>query len=112
MSEISAGNSSSSKSLMWMTLALFAGFGVMLGGGLFIAKRLAQTMGLAAATGNKNTLRTPIGAFRMEREDQVGPGLPVYPRASLEVPGNEAVSEALNDSKNGVIVVAYHTDDT
>jgi hypothetical protein len=111
MSEISAGNSSSSKSLMFMTLALFAGFGVMLGGGLFIAKRLAQTMGLAAATGNKDTVRTPIGAFRMEKEDQVGPGLPVYPRASLEVPGDVATGKALSDSKNGVTVVTYHTDD-
>lgn len=112
MSEISAGNSSSSKSLMFMTLALFAGFGVMLGGGLFIAKRLAQTMGLAAATGSKDTVRTPIGAFRMEKEDQVGPGLPVYPRASLEVPSDVATGKALADSKNGVTVVTYHTDDT
>ena len=30
----SAGNSSSSKSLLWMMLALFAGFGVMLMGGV------------------------------------------------------------------------------
>jgi hypothetical protein len=112
MSETSAGNSSSSKSLMFMTLALFAGFGVMLGGGLFIAKRLAQTMGLAAASGTKNTVRTPIGSFRMEKEDQVGPGLPVYPRASLEVPSDTSIAQALSDSKNGVIVVAYHTDDT
>jgi hypothetical protein len=111
MSEMSGGNSSSSKSLMFMTLALFGGFGVMLGGGLFIAKRLAQTMGLAAATGSKDTVRTPIGAFRMEKEDQVGPGLPVYPRASLEVPGEVATGKALSDSKNGVTVVTYHTDD-
>jgi hypothetical protein len=104
-------DSSSSKSLMWMTLALFGGFGVMLGGGLFIAKRLAQTMGLAAATGTKDTVRTPIGAFRMEKEDQVGPGLPVYPRASLEVPGDVATGKALTDSKNGVTVVIYHTGD-
>ncbi len=112
MSETSAGNSSSSKSLMFMTLALFAGFGVMLGGGLFIAKRLAQSMGLAAATGTKDTVRTPIGAFRVEKEDQVGPGLPVYPRSSLEVPGDVATGKALSDSQNGVIEVTYHTDDT
>jgi hypothetical protein len=112
MSEISASNSSSSKSLMWMTLALFGGFGVMLGGGLFIAKRLAQTMGLAAATGTKDTVRTPIGAFRMEKEDQVGPGLPVYPRASLEVPDDVATGKALTDSKNGVAVVTYQTADS
>jgi hypothetical protein len=112
MSETSAGNSSSSKSLMFMTLALFGGFGVMLGGGLFIAKRLAETMGLAAATGTKDTVRTPIGAFRMEKEDQVGPGLPVYPRAALEVPGDVATGKALSDSRNGVIAVIYHTGDT
>ena len=61
----SAGRCASSKSLMWMMVALFAGFGVMLAGGLFLANHLARTMGLAAASGTKNTVRTPIGAFRM-----------------------------------------------
>jgi hypothetical protein len=108
----SAGNSSSSKSLLWMMLALFAGFGVMLMGGLFLANRLARTMGLAAATGTRDTVRTPIGAFRMEKEDQVGPGLPVYPRSSLELPGDDTTGKALANAKNGVMIVAYHTDDT
>ena len=108
----SAGNSSSSKSLMWMMVALFAGFGVMLAGGLFLANHLARTMGLAAASGTKNTVRTPIGAFRMETQDQVGPGLPVYPRSSLELPGDDTTGNALANAKNGVRVAAYHTDDT
>jgi hypothetical protein len=112
MSGSVSDNSSSSKSLMWMMLALFAGLGVMLGGGLLMANRLARTMGLAAATGTPNTVRTPIGAFRMEKEDQVGPGLPVYPRSSLVLPGEEDTSKALANAKSGIMVVSYHTEDT
>jgi hypothetical protein len=107
---VSGGNSSTSKSLLWMTLALFAGFGVLLGGGLFMASHLVRSLGLAAATG-KNTLRTPAGGFRMEKQDQIGPGLPVYPRSSLEVPGNDATGKELEDAKEGVATVTYRSTD-
>jgi hypothetical protein len=108
---VSTGDSSTSKSLLWMTVALFAGFGVLLGGGLFMASHLVRSLGLAAATG-KNTLRTPSGGFRMEKENQIGPGLPVYPRSSLEVPGNDATSQILQDAKDGLATVTYvSTDD-
>lgn len=103
---VSAGDSSPSKSLLWMTVALFAGFGVLLGGGLFMASHLVRSLGLAAATG-KNTLRTPSGGFRMEKENQIGPGLPVYPRSSLKVPGNDSTGQILQDAKDGVATVTY-----
>jgi hypothetical protein len=105
------GDSSSARSLLWMTLALFAGFGVLLGGGLFMAGHLAQSLGLAAATG-KNTLRTREGGFRMEKPGEVGPGLPVYPHASLELPANDDTVKVLQDARNGVSTVTYlSTDD-
>jgi hypothetical protein len=107
---VSGGDSSSSKSLLWMTVALFAGFGVLLGGGLFMASHLVRSLGLAAATG-KNTLRTPAGGFRMEREDQVGPGLPVYPHSSLELPANDSTGKELQDAKEGVATVTYRSTD-
>jgi hypothetical protein len=106
---VSAGDSSA-KSLMWMTVALFAGFGVLLGGGLFMASHLVRSLGLAAATG-KNTLRTPMGGFRMEKESQVGPGLPVYPRSSLELPSNDSTGKELQDAKDGVRTVTYLSTD-
>lgn len=107
----SAGNSSSSRSLMWMMVALFTGLGVMMGGGLFLASRLVRAMGLAAATGGKDTVHTPIGSFRLEKEDQVGPGLPVYPRSSLELPGDDATGTVLREAQNGIATATYHTTD-
>jgi hypothetical protein len=107
----SSGNSSSSRTLMWMTVALFTGFGVMMGGGLFLASRLVRAMGLAAATKTKDTVHTPVGNFRLEKEDQIGPGLPVYPRSSLELPGDDATGEALRQAQNGVVTAVYHTVD-
>jgi hypothetical protein len=93
-----------------MMVALFAGFGVLLGGGLFMASHLVRSLGLAAATG-KNTLRTPAGGFRMEKEDQIGPGLPVYPRSALELPSNDSTGKELQDAKEGVATVTYRSPD-
>ena len=105
-----SGDSSSSKSLLWMTVALFAGFGVLLGGGLFMASHLVHSLGLAAATG-RNTVRTPMGGFRMEQQTQIGPGLPVYPRSSLELPGTGSTAKELQDAKDGVATVTYRSPD-
>ena len=104
------GNSSSSKSLLWMTVALFSGFGLLLGGGLFMANHLVHSLGLAAATG-RNTVRTPTGGFRMEQQAQVGPGLPVYPRSSLQLPGTGSTAKELQDAKDGVTTVTYRSPD-
>ncbi len=92
-------------------VALTAGLGVMLGGGLFIANTLLHSMGLAAATGNKNIVRTPIGSFRVQKMDQLGPGLPVYPRASLELPGSDSTGQAIQDAQDGLTTVTYHSTD-
>jgi hypothetical protein len=105
-----SGNSSSSKSLMWMMIGLFTGLGVLLAGGLFVASRVVRSMGLSAASA-KDTVRTPGGSFRMEKETQVGPGLPVYPRSSLIVPDDEAAMAAVKQARNGIETSNYHTTD-
>ena len=110
MSDSFSASDSSAKSLLWMTTALFAGFGVLLGGGLFMASHLVRSLGLAAATG-KNTVRTPAGGFRMEQQDQIGPGLPVYPRSSLQLPGNDSTGKELQDAKDGITTVTYVSTD-
>jgi hypothetical protein len=107
----SSGDSSASKSLMWMMLALFAGLGVMLAGGLFLANGLLHSMSMAASSTNKNTLRTPMGSFRLEKQDQVGPGLPVYPRSSLRLPGTDNTSAAMQQAQDGIASVTYQTQD-
>lgn len=106
-----SGNSSSSKSLMWMMIALFAGLAILLAGGLFVASRVVRSMGLTAANA-MNTVRTAGGSFRLEKEGEMGPGLPVYPRSSLVVPDDSTAAAAVKEAQNGIEKSTYHTTDT
>jgi hypothetical protein len=109
--ESSSGNSSSSKSLMWMMIGLFAGLAFLLGAGLFVANRVIRSMGLSAASA-KDTVRTAGGSFRLEKETEVGPGLPIYPRSSLILPDENAAADAIKQARNGVETSTYHTTDS
>jgi hypothetical protein len=84
---------------------------VLLAGGLFLASRVVRSMGLSAASA-KDTVRTPGGSFRLEKETEVGPGLPVYPRSSLVVPDDDAAAAAIKQAQNGIQTSTYHTTDT
>lgn len=106
-----SGNSSSSKSLMWMMVALFAGLGTLLAGGLFVASRVVRSMGLASAS-PRDTVRTPAGSFRVEKDTLAGPGLPVYPRASLIVPGESSATDGMKEAQSGMETSVYHTTDS
>ena len=91
-----------------MMIAMTVGFCVLLGGGLLMASRVITAMGLRAGT-DKATVRTPIGEFRFEKATEVGPGLPVYPAASLVLPGAAAAHLPANDDQPQVIASTYHT---
>jgi hypothetical protein len=106
-----SGSSSSSKSLMWMMIGLFTGLGILLAGGLLVASRVVGSMGLSAASA-KDTVRTPGGSFRLEKETEVGPGLPVYPRSALIVPDDAAAAAAVKQAQSGIEASTYHTNDT
>lgn len=105
-----SGNASSSKSLLWMMIGLFGGVAILLGSGLFLASRVVRSMSLSAASA-KDTVRTPGGSFRVEKQTEVGPGLPVYPRSSLVVPEEDATT-AIKQAQNGIETSTYHTTDT
>src|SRR5437870_12129851 len=77
-----SGGGSSSRSLLFMMIALTCGFCVLLSGGLLMASRVINALGLRAGS-DKTTVRTPLGEFRLEKAKEVGPGLPVYPAATL-----------------------------
>jgi hypothetical protein len=106
----SAGGASSSKSLMWMMIAFFGGLAVLTAAGLFVASRAVRSMGLQAA-GAMDSIKTPRGTFRLEQEKQVGPGLPVYPRASLIVPDDATAAAAVKQAQKGIEVAAYESPD-
>jgi hypothetical protein len=101
---------SSSKSLMWMTAALFGGMAVLLGGGLFVAGRVVRSVGLGASAG-PNTMKTPGGGFKLEREKEVGPGIPMYPHSALIVPGESDAMKAAQDANHNITRVIYHSGD-
>jgi len=104
-------NSSSSKSLLWMMIAMFVGVGALLSGGLFMASRMVHSVELSAAT-NKDTIRTPAGSYRMERQNEAGPTLPIYPNAILVLPDERAAVIALQQRQMGISAVTYETHDT
>ena len=86
----SSGESSSSKSLFFMMAAMFCGFGILIGGGLLMTSRVIHALQLRSE-GDKSIVRTPLGDYRVEKAKEVGPGLPVYPQASLVLPGGAPV---------------------
>jgi hypothetical protein len=106
-SSASAG-SPSSKSLLFMMVAMTCGVFVLLGGGLLMASRVINAFGLRAGS-DKTTVRTPLGDFRVEKAKEVGPGLPVYPAATLVLPGAAAAHLPLNDDQPQVVASMYHT---
>jgi hypothetical protein len=112
MAESSAsGESSSSKSLMFMTIAVFLGLSCLLGGGLFFANRVVRSIGLVAST-SRDTIHTPGGSYRIEKQNDVGPGLPVYPNTEMVLPTEKTAAAALQARKSGITSVTYQTPDT
>ncbi len=107
-SSSSSGGASSSKSLLFMMIAMTCGFCVLLVGGLLMASRVISALGLPSST-DKKTVNTPLGEFRMEKAKEVGPGLPVYPAATLVLPGAAAAQLPANDDEPQVIASTYHT---
>jgi hypothetical protein len=91
-----------------MMIAMTVGFCVLLGGGLLMASRVINALGVRAGS-DKTTVRTPLGEFRVEKAKDVGPGLPVYPAATLVLPGAAAAHLPLNDDQPQVIASTYHT---
>jgi hypothetical protein len=112
MAESVSGNSSQSKSLLWMMIGFFAGIAVLLGGGFLLVNKVVRSVGLSAASSSQNALHTPTGTVRLQKQDQVGPGLPVYPRSELELPEASSTATALKERENGVSVATYHTADS
>ena len=111
MAESVTGNSSQSKSLLWMMIGFFAGIGVLLGGGFLLVNKVVRSVGLSASSTSQNALHTPNGTVRLQKQDQIGPGLPVYPRSALELPEASATSTTLKEREKGVSVAMYHTTD-
>ena len=105
------GSSSPSKSMIWMMLALFSGVAVLLGAGLFLGSRLINALRMQDS-GNKATLHTPAGDIRVQKPGEGSSGMPVYPHASLVMPGEGATPEPTVSSQFEVHATSYFTTDS
>ena len=76
---------------------------------MLMTSRLIHALGLRNSS-DRSTIRTPIGEYRFEKAQQVGPGLPVYPQADLVLPGDKAarISKG-NPNQSQVVSSTYHT---
>ena len=91
-----------------MMIAMTCGFCILLGGALLMTSRVINALGLRASS-DKTTVRTPLGEFRVEKAREVGPGLPVYPAATLVLPGSAAAHLPLDDDRPQVMASTYHS---
>jgi hypothetical protein len=95
-----------SKSILWSMAAMFLGLAVLLGGGLYLASHMVNTVSVASVP-SVDTIRTPAGSFRLERQGETGPGLPVYPNSALMMPSEKNAALALEERKHGINTVHY-----
>ncbi len=102
--------SSSSRSLLWMMAALFGCVGILVGGGIFLASRVIRSLQVRES-GDKTTVHTPAGDLRVEKSQDVGLGMGVYPRASLVMPGEGGPIQPPADTRLEIRSASYHTDD-
>src|ERR1700731_4189919 len=91
-----------------MMIGMTGGFCILLGGALLMTSRVINALGLRAGS-DKTTVRTPLGEFRVEKAREVGPGLPVYPAATLVLPGTAAAHLQLDDDRPQVLASTYHS---
>jgi hypothetical protein len=74
---------------------------------MVMASRVIHAMQLRAGS-DKSTVRTPLGDFRFEKAKEVGPSLPVYPQATLVLPGGDAPHPLINDDETQVVSSTYY----
>jgi hypothetical protein len=91
-----------------MMIAMAVGFTVLLGGGFLMASRVIHALGLRESS-DKTTMRSPLGDFRVEKAREVGPGLPVYPQATMILPGTQDAHLPQNNDLPQVVASSYYT---
>lgn len=110
MAQSSTGGSSSSSSLFWMMVAIVCAMGILFGAGILLSSRVLSSMATPAGA-DKVTVHTPIADLRFEKPNEIGPGLPLYPRAVLLLPGTNS-GEAMPQARHAQSqMTTYYTED-
>jgi hypothetical protein len=111
MAQTSGAGSSYSKYVFWMMVALFCAIGIILGVAIHFSSRLLSSMGTRSGSDNL-TVHTPTADFRVEKLNDIGPALPLYPHAVLLLPGTNA-GEAMPQRRHAQLqTTTYYTEDT
>jgi hypothetical protein len=112
MAGMDSSEGSSSKSLLWMMVALFTVIAILLGGGLFLASRVLHAFHLQES-GGKATMRTPMGDIHVEKANEVGPSMPVYSGSILVMPhDDDGKAGAPPSAEFAIQTAAYYTPDS
>lgn len=106
-----SGSAFTSKSLFWMTTGLFLGLGVLLAIGIYTAYRVYPVL-QNSPSGDDLIVSMPSGDYRVEKPEQIGPSLPVYPLASLVLPGKNAYSAHPSGKSSAPAATNYFTSDS
>jgi hypothetical protein len=98
------------KSFPWMKLALSCGLALLVGGGIYMTSHLGRAVQFHIASSDA-TIHTGDGDWRVERPSQIGPGLPVYPEASLVLGGRGGLQATPKHNRAEVYTAIYHSTD-
>jgi len=96
--------------LWWILGILGGGFIVLVFFGLAIAGYALRHVHISNS-GNKVSIETPAGSLKVNRGDAHATGLPVYPGATPTIDNNASVEVGAQDSRVGLAVEQYRTDD-
>lgn len=110
MAQSSTEGSSSSKSLLWMMVALVCALGILFGVGIDLSSRVLSSMARPAGANNL-TVHTPIADLRVEKPNEIGPGLPLYPHAALLLSGTNTAGALPHPKHAQSQMTTYYTDD-
>jgi hypothetical protein len=105
-----SASDSSFKSLPWMKLALSCGLALLIGGGIYMTSHLGRALQFYTPS-SEGTVRTGDGDWRVERPSEVGPGLPVYPEASLVLAERGGLPTGPKHNQAEVYTAIYHSTD-
>ena len=110
MAQGSSEGISSSSSISWMMAAVVGAMLVLFGAGIVVTSRVFSSM-VNPPGGNTLTMHTPRADLRVEKPNETGPGLPLYPRAVLLVLGAN-FGQAMPRAKHAQSqMTTYYTED-
>jgi hypothetical protein len=93
-----------------MMLAMVCAVGILLGAGIAVSSRVLSSMSSPAGAGSL-TAHTATADFRVEKLNDVGPGLPLYPHAVLLLPGTEGGEATPQKPHVQLQTTGYYTED-